>query len=66
MPHTPLSELRPRDFPKIGDEENALDSDNEDTDDDSPEDATHDEMNETDNALLLQTHSRNMSRCNIL
>ena len=32
MPRRPLSELRPRDFPKVGDEENAFDSDNEDTD----------------------------------
>ena len=31
MPHTPLSHLRPRDFPKIGDEEFAFDSLNEDT-----------------------------------
>ena len=32
MPRRPLSELRPRDFPKIGDEENAFNS-YEDTDD---------------------------------
>ena len=37
MPQRPLSELRPRDFPKIGDEENAFDSDNEDTDDECME-----------------------------
>ena len=38
MPRRPLSELRPQDFPKIGDEENAFDSDNEDTDDECMED----------------------------
>ena len=32
MPLRPLGELRPHDFPKIGDEENIFDSYDEDTD----------------------------------
>ena len=42
MPRHPLSELRPGDFPKIEDEENAFDSYNEDTDDECMEDEVDD------------------------
>ena len=35
MPRTPLSQLRPEKFPKIGDEEFAFDSYDEDTDEET-------------------------------
>ena len=47
MPKRPLSELRPRDFPKIGDEEDAFDSNNEDTDDECMEDGGENNEDET-------------------
>ena len=37
MPRRPLRDLRPQDFPQIGDEENAFGSDNEDTNDECME-----------------------------
>ena len=40
MPRTPLSELRPKQFPKIGDEEFAFDSYDEDTDEETTDDDT--------------------------
>ena len=37
LPRHPLAHLRPKDFPKIGDEEFVFESDNEDTDEDIPD-----------------------------
>ena len=67
MPHSPLSRLRPRDFPKIGDEENAFDSNNEDTDDEpeqvtEKEDPSEDPENENEAAILLPNESGNCCR----
>ena len=47
MPKRPLSELRPQDFPKIGDEENAFDSYNEDTDDECIEEDEEEKKDES-------------------
>ena len=41
MPRTPLSELRPKQFPKIGDEEFAFDSYDEDTDEETADGDTN-------------------------
>ena len=38
MPHTPLSRIRPNDFPKVGDEEFEFDSHNEDTEGEETQD----------------------------
>ena len=72
MPHSPLSKLKPREFPKIGDEENAYDSYNEDTDEEpepEPEQAeeaipTEDEENEHDETTLISNESLNCCRIN--
>ena len=70
MPHSPLSKLRPGEFPKIGDEEDAFDSCDEDTDaEPEPEHAEGDspsenEENENEEATLLPKESRNVCRIN--
>ena len=38
MPHTPLSQLRPEHFPKLGDEEHAFNSYDEDSDENEAQD----------------------------
>ena len=51
MPHTPLSYLRPRDFPKIGDEEFAFDSFDEDTEDEIKDEDIAEEDEESEPLL---------------
>ena len=68
MPHNPLGRLRPREFPTIGDEENAFDSCNEDTDEE-PEQAEEevpieDEENEHEETTLVSNESLNCCRIN--
>ena len=46
MPQIPLADLRPQQFPRLGDEENEFDSNNEDTDE--PEE----DMEETEGAVV--------------
>ena len=72
MPHTPLSDLMPDKFKKIGEEEDAFDSYNEDTDtaDTDNEPGQHETSDDTDAAQgssfdgsevempLLGTHQR--------
>ena len=66
MPQRSLIELRPQKFPRIGDEENAFNSYDEDTEDDQLEESVVSlaQSNETDDTPLLDdTHRRNLSRC---
>ena len=51
MPHTPLSHLRPRDFPKIGDEEHAFDSLDEDTEEEIEDEQFHEVDEEAEHLL---------------
>ena len=67
MPHSPLSRLRPREFPKIGDEENAFDSYDEDTDEEPEQEAEEenpieDLENENETENLLPNESVNCCR----
>ena len=70
IPHSPLSRLRPREFPKIGDEEDAFYSYNEDTDEEpEPEQAeeeipSEDEENEHEETTLISNESLNCCRIN--
>ena len=50
MPQRPLTELRPQKFPRIGDEEFAFDSYNEDTDDQGDEE--EEDKVEGDNGMV--------------
>ena len=74
MPHSPLGRLRPQEFPKIGDEEDAFDSYDEHTDEESepepePEQAeeeirSEDEENEHEETTLISNESLNCCRIN--
>ena len=44
MPHTPLRQLRPKEFAIIGDEEFGFDSDNEDTENESESEEEEEEQ----------------------
>ena len=46
MPHTPLRQLRPKEFAIIGDEEFGFDSDNEDTENESESEDEEEEEQE--------------------
>ena len=65
MPWRSLSELRPQGFPRIGDEENAFNSLDEETDEDIPEPDAHPEAAE-EILLLGNEQRRNIVRCTIL
>ena len=56
MSRTPLSELRPQDFPKIGDEENAFDSYNEDTDNQGEEERINNNEHDEDEEHETEDH----------
>ena len=53
MPHSPLTKLRPREFPKIGDEEDAFNSYDEDTDEEAGEVQVSDQIEVNERTPLL-------------
>ena len=53
MPHNPLTKLKPREFPKIGDEENAFNSYDEDTDEEAGEVQVSDQIEVNERTPLL-------------
>ena len=52
MPHTPLSHIRPHDFPKVGDKEFEFDSCNEDTEGEETQDEEERLLNNEEEPLL--------------
>ena len=64
MPQRPLSELRPQDLPRIGDEEFAFDSYDEDTDEETPERGN--QPNAAEEIPLLENEQRRNLHCTIL
>ena len=65
MPQRPLSELRPQKFPRIGDEEFAFDSYNEDTNEETSEPDDHSDAGEE--IPLLENEQRcKVACCTIL